>query len=458
MLFRVLILILLICSTDIASHAQKNELKQFRKEHSDFVYLPTSMFTMGNMPEVYPMPADSNLQLVYDRRLECVDGFLMCDHEVTNGEYREFVNYVKDSVMRAALAQKFQEFYLNGKWGRLNFEKEIDLENKVIYDFIMENFYDNASKDMWYNRDSFLTDKLIYSYSDDTNNSISMPIYPDTTVWHRGSGSEFLWANSDYYFWHPAYGDFPVVGLRFEQAFAYTRWKSYELHKRFPSLKVSIELPNENEWECAALLNIPPNWDVNFNGVPCSIKGYAVYSDFKYNNGRWKVDYCERTDINISAIQSKAKGFAGFYDLAGNVAEYVKITEGVCGGVHEEYGHNWYNKKRFPNLSISIYENDNLESIKLKILIANADTLYSLDPKRLEENLEEMASILLHDFNVKRKFDSHHIIRGGSWCSPMHHCLPEARVWVQETHADRSTGFRIVIHAPEDVLMTFVKK
>jgi formylglycine-generating enzyme required for sulfatase activity len=414
---------------------------------------------LGNLPEIHPIPADSNLQLIYDRRLECVDGFLMSDHEVTNNEYREFVSYVKDSVMRAALALKFPEFYMDGKSGRLNFEKEIDWESEGIYSVLEKSFYDDEGGSGFFSRDNFRNETLLFTYTVEDGIIRTTSIYPDSTVWARGPGSEYFWTLSDTYCSHSAYDDYPVVGVTYEMSIAYAHWKSKQLNLRFPSLKLGVDLPDEFEWESAALLNSQPYGGIFSNDVPCSLEKTALYSRYTYDNGEWFRDYCSSHDDTwINPIRSKAPGEAALYDMGGNVAEFVKSTPNNCQCERELYGHNWYGRRRFTNLSIPIEQGDNLESIKVKILIENADDLSNIDTKRLEEYLREMAGVLMHDAQLMDKFDEYHIIRGGSRLSPIYHCLPQARVLVEATHSDKETGFRIVIHAPQEVLMAFVEK
>lgn len=143
------------------------------------------------------------------------------------------------------------------------------------------------------------------------------------------------------YFNHEAYNDYPVIGVNWYQAYAYTQWltlKLDELYKLHPDWidKYGIggfRLPSEMEWEYAA------------KGVTSTENRYTMYawgnllaSDNK--KGNWLGNFGQIKDQSGILIKShiddgnfysnkkdsyKPNAF-GLYNLSGNVNEWVADT------------------------------------------------------------------------------------------------------------------------------------
>lgn len=175
-----------------------------------------------------------------------------------------------------------------------------------------------------------VSNKEYRSFLEDVTGEIASLI-PDTTVWNRKGSFNAPYVK--YYFKHPAYDNYPVVGVTYEQAMAFCEWKEDQLNKLDTSKVVIVRLPTEDEWEYAASAGgdypIYP-WE---GKDMIDKKGRA-----RANFVRGKGDYMglagsslgDNADIT-APVNSYDPNKLGLYAMAGNVAEMV-AEKGVAKG------------------------------------------------------------------------------------------------------------------------------
>lgn len=159
---------------------------------------------------------------------------------------------------------------------------------------------------------------------------------PDTLVWRT-----LLAYSEPYvmnYYRHPAYAQFPVVGVTYRQAMDYCRWRSDRVEeavnrgdnkqwKKYAGKKVTYRLPSPAEWAYAAAAGL----DTTLYPF-----GYEEEADrfgvTKYHVKRPNVSthYNTNKDLPVAALGGKPNKY-GFYNLTGNVAE-MTAEEGVAKG------------------------------------------------------------------------------------------------------------------------------
>ncbi len=164
--------------------------------------------------------------------------------------------------------------------------------------------------------------------------------YPDTNVWQKES--PFISVFTNYYFTHPAYNDYPVVGITQKQALAYCQWLEQMLYVKLKSkskyahLKFKVRLPTPSEWRHAALGGLPSHSKYSWPG-----NSFLVAKGRKKDKLQWQAnvkstiiptsnaDYY--TTITTPAMSYWPNGYK-LYNMLGNVAEWTTQPDVALGG------------------------------------------------------------------------------------------------------------------------------
>ena len=172
---------------------------------------------------------------------------------------------------------------------RINGKKELDMR-KLVYR--SESFdFREASK-----RENALLPRGNFILRDST------PIYPDTLVWIRDFSYSYNEPYAKKYFSHPAYGNYPVVGVTWKQANAFCAWRTHYLNSFLESKgrtqETDFRLPTEAQWEYAARggrSQVPYPW----GGPYLRNKKGCLLANFKPGRGNYPEDgglYTVRAD------------------------------------------------------------------------------------------------------------------------------------------------------------------
>ena len=312
-----------------------------------------------------------------------VDGFWMDETEITNSQYKQFVKWVRDSILRTRLADPAyggDETYMitedkNGdpigpfiNWKKSLPRKPNEDEQRAIESLYETNpvtgekmldwrqmnyryeIYDYTAAALRRNRlnpeeRQFNTDITVdpdevvmiskdTAYIDDEGrivretidrplsgpwdflNTYIVNIYPDTTCWVNDFQNSENEMYLRYYFSNPAYNDYPVVGVTWEQANAFCAWRTEYLLKGLGKEARFIQryrLPTEAEWEFAARGkegNEFP-WD---NEDMKSDRG-CYYANFKPDRG----NYTKDGNLITSKVAIYGANSNGLFDMAGMV-------------------------------------------------------------------------------------------------------------------------------------------
>lgn len=223
-------------------------------------------------PDHFVFIPSGNLNL--DQNTHSLNAFWMLDHEVTNGEYRFFLNHLKTT-------------------------------NR------MEDY---------------------------------QTALPDTSAWNDLSG--YHQPMADYYFWHPAYAEYPVVNISAEAAQLYCEYLTSEIENKYGRKIGNFRLPTREEWVYAAN-----------SGFERSIYSWGTYS-LRDDEGNTCANFLELGEQNFTKTESgymlvndsllvlpyeseyfyTASAYSyqpseyGLYNMNGNVAELLAEPDLAAGG------------------------------------------------------------------------------------------------------------------------------
>ncbi|WP_300666005.1 SUMF1/EgtB/PvdO family nonheme iron enzyme [Fluviicola sp.] len=380
------------------------------------VYVPSGSYIMGENDQDVPFLHQTRAKTV------SVQAFYIDQTEITNNEYRQFVEWVRDSMARERIysgleddedasryinysdmyfdegALEMVEFEpsdrdVNRAQFSLNWDRRFSYDDPELMPLLADMYYPQPER--FYKRREFDTRKLNYKYYwidlreaakrgridivhngvDKEGNEISpehrdlntpphpfteepqgldkdlgyfnkkgqnnairghenrqrfiideeINVYTDTLVWVRDFTYAFHDPMTNMYFWHPAYDNYPVIGITWVQAKAFSVWRTQLLNNWLAAMGDlfvnDFRLPTESEWERAArgdLNNSPYPW----GGPYIRNQSGCFLGNFKPMRGRYFEDGGFHT---VKAYSYNPNGW-GLYCMAGNVSEWCETA------------------------------------------------------------------------------------------------------------------------------------
>jgi formylglycine-generating enzyme required for sulfatase activity len=339
-------------------------------------YIPMGSYVMG--------PSDQDVPYAFTTKSKTVSvqAFYMDQTEISNNEYRQFVYYVRDSIAKRILGDEDigEHVFTEDEYGEdidppiINWKARINWNGDEEREALAELFLPESER--FYRRKEVDTRKLLFEYwwidlkeaarkgtapnwtrdldlsytnVKGQNNAIRghsdrskfiiheiIPIYPDTLVWVHDFTYSFNEPMTENYFWHPAYDDYPVVGLTWQQCNAFNVWRT-QLMNTWLSFNGDafvnrFRLPTEAEWEYASRggLDLAP---YPWGGPYVRNRQGCFLGNFKPLHG----NYVDDGGFHTVPVDSYTPNDYGLYNMAGNVAEWTSTAydESVYDFAHD---------------------------------------------------------------------------------------------------------------------------
>jgi gliding motility-associated lipoprotein GldK len=150
-------------------------------------------------------------------------------------------------------------------------------------------------------------------------------VYPDTLVWVHDFTYSFNEPMTENYFWHPAYDDYPVVGVTWVQANAFNVWRTQLMNSWLEmngeAYVNRFRLPTEAEWEYAARggLDLAP---YPWGGPYVRNRQGCFLGNFKPLHG----NYVDDGGFHTVPVDSYTPNDYGLYSMSGNVSEWTSTA------------------------------------------------------------------------------------------------------------------------------------
>lgn len=323
-------------------------------------YIHFGSFVMG--------PDDQDVPYAYNNKSKTVSvgAFYMDDTEITNNEYRQFTNWVRDSIAHRRLGEADigEHVYYENEYGEevdppiINWDEPINWSGEEEREELIDMYLPEYER--FYRRKEIDTRKLMFEYywvdlkaaaskagrdldlsytnSKGQNNAIRghsdrskfiireiINVYPDTLCWVHDFTYSYNEPMTEMYYWHPAYDDYPVVGITWSQAKAFNVWRTQLMssyrQKNGETFVQRFRLPTEAEWEYAARggLDLSPYpWGGPYirNRLGCPL------ANFKPQRG----DYVDDDGFQTVQVRAYEPNGYGLYCMSGNVAEWTSTA------------------------------------------------------------------------------------------------------------------------------------
>lgn len=268
-----------------------------------------------------------------------LSAFFIDATEVTNKQYREFVNWVADSIAVTDYLQD-DRFFLDlasedGEGRRINWKQvkrvsplwrssDPTIAEQIAPMIEMKGSQRALNPEVVKYRYSYLKTKgnLKNEYVTDT-----VSVLPTEDIWSRDFPNAQLTSLDANYFGHQSFDYYPVVGVTWHQARAFTDWRGKEMmanlmkNSYLAGYQLTFSLPTEAQWQYAAEGKLDPRDTVS--GTRLTIDGQEGKQKLAVNYKQGEGTYSRDGATFTLPVKSYTPNAFGIYNMAGNVSEWT---------------------------------------------------------------------------------------------------------------------------------------
>lgn len=267
-----------------------------------------------------------------------LSAFFIDETEVTNKQYREFINWVADSIAVTDYL-KDDQYFLNTadpegerpiNWKKVKKVSPLwksndpSIREQLAPMILMKgskrtlnpevlNYQFTYQKTRGNTKKEYVTDAVL--------------VMPVEDIWSNDFPNAQLASLDVNYFSHESFDYYPVVGVTWRQARAFTDWRGKEImatlikNSYLSGFQLALSLPTEAQWQYAAEGKLDPrdttaSTRMTIDGLEGKEK-LAV--NFKQGEGTYSRDGATFT----LPVKSYTPNAFGIYNMAGNVSEWT---------------------------------------------------------------------------------------------------------------------------------------
>ena len=316
------------------------------------VFAPPGMVYIPSGAITYKSGAEGN------RRVS-LSPFFMDATEVSNKQYRDFVNWVADSIAVTDILKDEKYFVKQRSHVRSKGKKGAEDQGAAALRYIdWEKIRGRANTALWQSSDPDVQSKLVdaklivdfggkYILNKDMVKYAfyyrpvsgpnagkfvkeSLSVIPDNNIWVTDFPNSQMEIMADNYYNTRTFDHYPVVGVNWKQARAYANWRGKTmvgLLKRNNFLKaydLTYNLPSEAQWQYASSGVTRPGESDSLKTALASYKDKKskkekLLVNFKQGEG----DYSQDGSTFTLPVKTYAPNAFGLYNMGGNVSEWT---------------------------------------------------------------------------------------------------------------------------------------